>query len=60
VKLRHRPVRNDPKLCREISDLIGGPEGALAAMEEMIGKDLTQQLLEVEGRPKRARKAGRR
>lgn len=50
-----RKIRNDPKICRMVNEIVGGPEGARAAMENMIGKDLTQQLING-NRSKRSRK----
>jgi hypothetical protein len=42
---RRKRVRNDPELCRQIEEVIGGPEGARAGLEAMLGKDLTRELL---------------
>jgi hypothetical protein len=42
---RRKRVRNDPELCRQIEEVIGGPEGARAGLEAMLGKDLTRDLL---------------
>lgn len=60
MKLRHRGIRNDPELCRMITEIVGGPEGARRELENVLGKDLTQQLVGDKGLPKRARKVGRR
>ena len=42
---RQKKVRNDPELCREIEEIVGGPEGARQGLEAMLGKELTRELL---------------
>lgn len=59
MKLRHRGIRNDPEICRMITEIVGGPEGARRELENVLGKDLTQQVLGGKGLPKRARRARR-
>jgi hypothetical protein len=56
MKLGRKKVRNDPELCRMVSEIVGETEDARRGLEDMLGKDLTQQILGNKGRPKRVRK----
>lgn len=52
-----RKVRNDPELCRQIEEVIGGPEGARRGIEAMLGKDLAAELLQdAEARNRKGRR----
>lgn len=42
---KRKKVRNDPELCRQISEIVGGPEGAKLALENMLGKELAGELI---------------
>jgi hypothetical protein len=56
---RRRKVRNDPELCRQVEEIIGGPEGARAGLEAMLGNDLTRELLGEMDRGSRDQRAKR-